>query len=109
MFSVLVLRGRLFGLMQQPIIRALRRRHGIGGGLVYLNPTESFNLYLGVTPVLGLFAASPFVSINSGSLRVVLKALYVRENYFYQSGNKTGLEPFSSGWSKIKRKRSGAQ
>jgi len=38
---------RLFGLMQQPIIYALRR-HGIGGGLVYLNPTEPFNLYLQV-------------------------------------------------------------
>jgi sec-independent protein translocase protein TatC len=51
---------RLFGLMQQPIIQALRH-HGIGGGLVYLNPTEPFNLYLMVALVLGLFAASPFV------------------------------------------------
>jgi sec-independent protein translocase protein TatC len=40
---------RLFSLMQQPIIRALRH-HGIGGGLVYLNPTEPFNLYLEVAP-----------------------------------------------------------
>jgi sec-independent protein translocase protein TatC len=30
-------------------------------GLVYLNPTEPFNLYLMVALVLGLFAASPFV------------------------------------------------
>jgi sec-independent protein translocase protein TatC len=51
---------RLFGLMQQPIIQALRH-HGIGGGLVYLNPTDPFNLYLAVALVLGLFAASPFV------------------------------------------------
>ena len=51
---------RLFGLMQQPIIQVLRH-HGIGGGLVYLNPTEPFNLYLMVALVLGLFAASPFV------------------------------------------------
>ena len=51
---------RLFGLMQQPIIQALRH-HGIGGGLAYLNPTEPFNLYLMVALVLGLFAASPFV------------------------------------------------
>jgi sec-independent protein translocase protein TatC len=51
---------RLFGLMQQPIIHALRH-HGIGGGLVYLNPTEPFNLYLQVALVAGLFAASPFV------------------------------------------------
>jgi sec-independent protein translocase protein TatC len=51
---------RLFGLIQQPIIQVLRH-HGIAGGLVYLNPTEPFNLYLGVALVLGLFAASPFV------------------------------------------------
>src|SRR5579863_267233 len=51
---------RIFGLMQQPIIQALRH-HGIAGGLVYLNPTDPFNLYLMVSLVLGLFAASPFV------------------------------------------------
>src|SRR5580700_1102073 len=51
---------RLFGLMQRPIIQALRH-HGIGGGLVYLNPTDPFNLYLMVALVLGLFVASPFV------------------------------------------------
>ena len=51
---------RIFGLMQQPIIQALRH-HGLGGGLVYLNPTEPFNLYLEVGLVTGLFAASPFV------------------------------------------------
>ena len=51
---------RIFGLMQQPIINALRH-HGLGGGLVYLNPTEPFNLYLEVALVAGLFVASPFV------------------------------------------------
>ena len=51
---------RIFGLMQQPIIQALRH-HGLGGGLVYLNPTEPFNLYLEVASVAGLFVASPFV------------------------------------------------
>jgi sec-independent protein translocase protein TatC len=51
---------RIFGLMQQPIIGALRH-HGIAGGLVYLNPTEPFNLYLYVALVGGLFVASPFV------------------------------------------------
>jgi sec-independent protein translocase protein TatC len=50
----------IFELMQQPIIRALRR-HGLAGGLVYLNPTEPFNLYLQVAMVGGLFAASPLV------------------------------------------------
>lgn len=51
---------RIFGLVQQPLIRALRH-HGLAGGLVYLNPTEPFNLYLEVGFVAGLFAASPFV------------------------------------------------
>ncbi len=46
--------------MQQPIIQALRH-HGLGRGLVYLNPTEPFNLYLEVGFAAGLFAASPFV------------------------------------------------
>jgi sec-independent protein translocase protein TatC len=35
---------RIFGLVQQPLIRALLH-HGLSGGLVYLNPTEPFNLY----------------------------------------------------------------
>jgi sec-independent protein translocase protein TatC len=51
---------RIFGLVQQPLIQALRH-HGLTGGLVYLNPTEPFNLYLEVGFVAGLFAASPFV------------------------------------------------
>lgn len=51
---------RIFALMQQPILQALRQ-HGIGSRLVYLNPTEPFNLYLEVAAVAGLFAASPFV------------------------------------------------
>lgn len=51
---------RIFGLMQQPILQALRH-YGMGSRLVYLNPTEPFNLYLEVASVAGLFAASPFV------------------------------------------------
>jgi sec-independent protein translocase protein TatC len=51
---------RIFSLMQQPIVGALRH-HGIVGGLVYLNPSEPFNLYLEVALVGGLFVASPFV------------------------------------------------
>jgi sec-independent protein translocase protein TatC len=59
-FSCWSFADRIFGLMQQPIIRALRN-HNVGGGLVYLNPTEPFNLYLEVGLVAGLFVASPFV------------------------------------------------
>jgi sec-independent protein translocase protein TatC len=51
---------RIFGLVQQPLIQALRH-HGLSGGLVYLNPTEPFNLYLDVGLVAGIFTASPFV------------------------------------------------
>jgi sec-independent protein translocase protein TatC len=47
---------RIFGLVQQPLIHALRH-HGLGGGLVYLNPTEPFNLYLEV----GLVAVVAFL------------------------------------------------
>jgi sec-independent protein translocase protein TatC len=59
-FSCWPFADRIFGLMQRPIIQALRH-HGLGGGLVYLNPTEPFNLYLEVGFVAGLFVASPFV------------------------------------------------
>jgi sec-independent protein translocase protein TatC len=51
---------RIFAVMQGPIIQALRH-HGLTGGLVYLNPTEPFNLYLQVGFGAGLFVASPFV------------------------------------------------
>jgi sec-independent protein translocase protein TatC len=51
---------RIFFLVQQPLIRGLQH-HGLRGGLVYLNPTEPFNLYLEVGFVAGLFTASPFV------------------------------------------------
>jgi sec-independent protein translocase protein TatC len=59
-FSCWYFADRIFGLMQQPIIQALRH-HGLGGGLVYLNPTEPFNIYLEVAFVAGLFVSSPFV------------------------------------------------
>ena len=59
-FSCWSFADRIFALMQLPIIQALRH-HSLGGGLVYLNPTEPFNLYLEVGFVAGLFVASPFV------------------------------------------------
>lgn len=59
-FSCWSFADRIFDFIQRPIIHALRT-HGLGGGLVYLNPTEPFNLYLEVGLVAGLFVASPFV------------------------------------------------
>ena len=51
---------RIFALMQQPIVEALRH-HKMDEKLVYLNPTEPFNLYLKVGMVAGVFLASPLV------------------------------------------------
>ena len=51
---------RIYGIMQRPIMEALRN-HNLSEKLVYLNPTEPFNLYLKVGFLAGLFVASPFV------------------------------------------------
>ncbi len=51
---------RIFGIMQKPIMDALQH-HGLAEKLVYLNPTEPFNLYLKIGFLTGLFVASPFV------------------------------------------------
>ena len=50
----------IFGFMQRPIMEALHR-NGMPEKLVYLNPTEPFNLYLKVALLAGLFLTSPFV------------------------------------------------
>ncbi len=50
----------IFALMQRPIMEALHR-HKLDERLVYLNPTEPFNIYLKVGLIAGLFVASPFV------------------------------------------------
>ena len=51
---------QIFGFMQNPIMIALRA-HKLDEKLVYLNPTEPFNMYLKVALIAGLFIASPFV------------------------------------------------
>jgi sec-independent protein translocase protein TatC len=51
---------KIFGLMQAPIMEALRR-NGMAEKLVYLSPTEPFNLYLKIGMLAGLFVVSPFV------------------------------------------------
>jgi sec-independent protein translocase protein TatC len=51
---------RIYEVMQRPIIEALQK-NGISEKLVYLNPTEPFNLYMKVGLMAGLFVASPFV------------------------------------------------
>jgi sec-independent protein translocase protein TatC len=51
---------RIYAVMQKPIMVALKN-NGLAEKLVYLNPTEPFNLYLKVAFLAGLFVASPFV------------------------------------------------
>jgi sec-independent protein translocase protein TatC len=51
---------QIFGFMQNPIMIALRA-HKLDEKLVYLNPTEPFNMYLKVALIAGVFIASPFV------------------------------------------------
>lgn len=51
---------RIYGIMQRPIMVALQH-NGMPEKLVYLNPTEPFNMYLKVALLAGLFLTSPFV------------------------------------------------
>lgn len=51
---------KIYEIMQRPIMVALQH-NGISEKLVYLNPTEPFNLYIKIGAMAGLFVASPFV------------------------------------------------
>src|SRR5581483_1567199 len=51
---------KIFGIMQAPISEALTK-NGAAPKLVFLNPTEPFNLYLKIAFMAGLFVAPPFV------------------------------------------------
>ncbi len=51
---------KIVGWMQAPIMDALRRNN-MPQTLVYLNPTDPFNLYLKIGALAGLFVTSPFV------------------------------------------------
>src|SRR5580692_2391157 len=53
-------RERIYAIMQKPIMDALKA-NGLAEKLVYLNPTEPFNLYLKIAALAGLFLTSPFV------------------------------------------------
>jgi sec-independent protein translocase protein TatC len=53
-------RERIYGVMQKPIMDALRAQH-LPEKLVYLNPIDPFNLYLKISMLAGLFLTSPFV------------------------------------------------
>jgi len=51
---------RIYEIMQRPIMDALKK-NDLSEKLVYLNPTEPFNLYLKIAALGGLFLTSPFV------------------------------------------------
>jgi sec-independent protein translocase protein TatC len=51
---------KIYDIMQRPIMDVLRA-NGMSEKLVYLNPTEPFNLYLKIAALAGLFLTSPFV------------------------------------------------
>jgi len=51
---------RIFAVMQRPIMVALANHH-LDQKLVYLNPTDPFNMYLKISFLAGIFVASPFV------------------------------------------------
>jgi len=50
----------VFAIMQKPIVTALAA-HKMDTQLVYLNPTDPFNMYLKISFLAGIFVASPFV------------------------------------------------
>jgi sec-independent protein translocase protein TatC len=52
--------SRIYALMQKPIIDVLHS-HNLPEKLVFLSPTEPFNLYLKIGFMSGIFVASPFV------------------------------------------------
>ncbi len=51
---------RIYGLMQKPIVEALRNHH-MSDSLVYLSPTEPFNLYIKIGFLAGIFFACPVI------------------------------------------------
>ena len=48
--------------MQKPIVTALAN-HGLDQKLVYLNPTDPFNMYLKISFLAGIFVASPLRAV----------------------------------------------
>jgi len=53
-------RERIYGIMQKPIVEVLAKNK-LPEKLVYLNPTDPFNLYIKIAALAGLFLTSPFV------------------------------------------------
>jgi len=69
----------VYGFMQAPIIQALKNNH-MDQKLVYLNPTEPFNMYLKVSFIAALFVASPWVLFQVWSF--IAPGLYRNERRY---------------------------
>jgi sec-independent protein translocase protein TatC len=78
-FACFTYAERIFGLMQRPIETALKN-NGLDAKLVYLNPTEPFNLYLKVGFMAGIFAASPYILYQVWGF--IAPGLYKREKKY---------------------------
>src|SRR5258708_30375766 len=59
-FACYAFAERIYGLMQTPILTALRNHH-MSDSLVYLSPTEPFNLYIKISFLAGVFLACPVI------------------------------------------------
>jgi sec-independent protein translocase protein TatC len=59
-FACYAFAERIYGLMQAPILAALRN-HQMSDSLVYLSPTDPFNLYIKISFLAGVFFACPVI------------------------------------------------
>ncbi len=87
-------RERIYGVMQKPIIDALRA-NGLDEKLVYLNPTEPFNLYLKIAALAGLFLTSPYVLYQLWMF--ISPGLYRREKRYIVPFMVSTITLFSGG------------
>jgi sec-independent protein translocase protein TatC len=87
-------RERIYAVMQRPIMDALHK-NGLSEKLVYLNPTEPFNLYLKISALAGLFLTSPFVLYQVWMF--ISPGLYRREKRYVVPFMVSTIALFTSG------------
>ena len=70
---------KIFAILQKPIMVALARHH-LDQKLVYLNPTDPFDMYLKISFLAGIFIASPCVLYQVWAF--IVPALYRNERRY---------------------------
>lgn len=70
---------KIFAILQKPITAALASHH-LDQKLVYLNPTDPFDMYLKISFLAGAFVASPFVLYQVWAF--IAPALYRNERRY---------------------------